>query len=199
MSCVQTNGVTELQHIQWIWQIGMNKSSMHRPRSRPQQSIKQKEEEMWRGRGISKAMAGGIMKEAGPMRSGPWGRWHKEGGWTNEEGGQGEEAGCMSQDQLQTHGHQVRREYIYMYGTLLQILNLWKWAIQNKLNWIELKAQRLPGSSRVSNKQWSAVHAFISRERRGEGCSVYPKTSPASYKPIAASQGAGPGEPESAL
>jgi len=42
-------------------------------------------------------------------------------------------------------------------------------------------------------------NSSIRRERREERCSVYPKRPPAANKPIAASLGAGPGEPDSAL
>jgi len=41
----------------------------------------------------------------------------------------------------------------------------------------DIKSQRIRGG-RVSNVPWRDVNSSISRERRGERCSVYPKTSP---------------------
>jgi len=51
----------------------------------------------------------------------------------------------------------------------------------------------------INNVQWRDVNSSISRGRRGDRCSVYPKRPPAASQPIAASLAAGPGEPESAL
>jgi len=53
---------------------------------------------------------------------------------------------------------------------------------------------KTPGGSRGNNVWWRDENSSISRERRGERCSVYPKCPPAAYNPIAASLGAGPGQ-----
>jgi len=63
----------------------------------------------------------------------------------------------------------------------------------------DVKSQRLRKGSRVNNVWWRDENSSTRREKRGDRCSVYPKRPPAAYQPIAAYQGAGPGEPDSAL
>jgi len=70
--------ITELhKHSKWVWQSVWIVSSRHGPRFRFPQAMKQKEVER---RSISRATeAGGIMKEAGPMRKEARGRKQGQG------------------------------------------------------------------------------------------------------------------------
>jgi len=92
MSCDQMNRVTELWHIQWIWQKLWIIGRRHGPPSRPPRSMKQEEEGR---RGISGAV------EASRKRPDQWGQAFEAGGTDKEAGPLGRRpgAGCRKQGQ----------------------------------------------------------------------------------------------------